>query len=195
MRQTLTGKLGFWAMLAFVFAYLGVLSGAMFYFQFAMAELPCPLCITQRMGMMLSSLGAIYVLVHALRDTVTPKHFTTGLGLAVLGALLGASMSIRQILLHIVPPDPGFGSEVLGLHLYTWAFISFVVVLVFSGGMLVFANEFTPDAPSSPALRAIAWIIIWAFVATIALNMVVVFALEGFNWFLPDNPSRYELFG
>ena len=140
MNALITRRLGFWAMLAFVFAYLGVLSGAMFYFQFAMGELPCPLCITQRMGMILSSLGAIYVLVHALRDTVTPKHFTTGLGLAVLGALLGASMSSRQILLHIVPPDPGYGSEVLGLHLYTWALISFVVVLVFSGGMLVFAN-------------------------------------------------------
>lgn len=192
--HVLLGKLGFWAQVFFVFAYIGVLSGAMFYFQFGLGEYPCPLCITQRMGMMLSSLGAIYVIVGSLRGRLTPSGFMTGLGLAIVGALLGAAMSIRQILLHILPGDPGYGGAVLGLHLYTWAFISFTVVLVFAGVLLTFGTEFLPVRPASKFGRGLAWVVIGVFVFTIAANMVAVFALEGFNWFLPDNPTSYELF-
>jgi disulfide bond formation protein DsbB len=187
------GKLGFWAQAAFLVAYIGVLSGAMFFFQFAMNELPCPLCITQRMGMMLSSLGAVYVLVQSLRGTLSPSGFMTGLGFSIVGALLGAFMSARQILLHIAPGDPGYGTAVLGLHLYTWALVSFVVVLAFAGVLLVFGTEFMPIAPTSAVARRVVWIIIWMFVATVALNLIVVFIEEGFNLYLPDNPVRYEL--
>jgi disulfide bond formation protein DsbB len=193
--ETLLRKLGFWAQIGFLVAYIGVLSGAMFYFQFALGELPCPLCILQRMGMMLSSLGAVFILVNALRGRLTPSGFMTGLGLAIVGALLGASISTRQILLHILPGDPGFGTEVLGLHLYTWALISFVVVLVFAGVLLTFGTEFMPLAPTSRFGRTIAWVVIWVFVFTVVANLIAVFALEGFNWFLPDNPDSYMLFG
>lgn len=188
-------KLGFWAVVAFLVAYIGVLSGAMFYFQFGLGEFPCPLCITQRMGMMLSSLGAVYILVQALRGSLDSAKFMTGLGFAVLGALIGASMSIRQILLHIMPGDPGYGGAVLGLHLYSWALVSFVVVLVFVGLLLMFAKEFMPVAPVAKWARMLTWVIIWVFVFTVAANMVVVFAEEGFNWYLPDNPTSYQLFG
>ena len=188
-------KLGFWAVVAFLVAYIGVLSGAMFYFQFGLGEFPCPLCITQRMGMMLSSLGAVYILVQALRGSLDNAKFMTGLGFAVLGALIGASMSIRQILLHIMPGDPGYGGAVLGLHLYSWALVSFVVVLVFVGLLLMFAKEFMPVAPVAKWARTLTWVIIWVFVFTVAANMVVVFAEEGFNWYLPDNPTSYQLFG
>lgn len=192
--QTITRKLGYWAQVAFLLAYIGVLSGAMFYFQFGLGEYPCPLCITQRMGMMLSSLGAVFIMVNALRGNLTASHFMTGLGLAIVGALLGASMSIRQILLHIEPGDPGYGGKVLGLHLYTWALISFVVVLLFVGVLLMFGNEFMPLAPAAPWARTLSWVIIWVFVFTVAINMVVVFAEAGLNWYLPDNPTGYLLF-
>jgi disulfide bond formation protein DsbB len=189
------GKLGFWAQIAFLLAYIGVLSTAMFFFQFALGELPCPLCILQRMGMMLSSLGPLYIVIHSLRGTLAPADFMTGLGFAIVGALLGAAMSIRQILLHIMPGDPGYGTAVLGLHLYTWALVSFVVVLAFAGVLLMFGTEFLAVAPSSPVARSIAWVVVWIFVATIVANLIAVFFLEGFNWFLPDNPTTYELTG
>ncbi len=191
----LLGKLGFWAQIAFLLAYVGVLSSAMFYFQFALGELPCPLCILQRMGMMLSSLGPLYIVIHSLRGTLAPADFMTGLGFAIVGALLGAAMSIRQILLHIMPGDPGYGTAVLGLHLYTWALVSFVVVIVFAGVLLMFGTEFLAIAPAAPVGRAIAWIVVWIFIATIVANLIAVFFLEGFNWFLPDNPTTYELTG
>jgi disulfide bond formation protein DsbB len=166
----------------------------MFYFQFGLGEYPCPLCITQRMGMMLSSLGALYVVVGSLRGRLSPSGFMTGLGFAILGALLGAVMSIRQILLHIMPGDPGYGGAVLGLHLYTWALVSFVVVLVFAGVLLTFGTEFLPVRPSSTFGRVVAWVVIGIFLFTVVANLVAVFALEGFNWYLPDDPTSYELF-
>ena len=63
-------KLSFWAFVAFLVAYVGILSMAMCVFQFGLGELPCPLCILQRMGMMLASLGALYVVVRALRGVL-----------------------------------------------------------------------------------------------------------------------------
>ena len=189
------GKLGFWAQVFFLVAYIGVLSTAMFYFQFAQAELPCPLCISQRMGMMLSSLGALFIVSHSLKKTLTPSGFMTGLGMAILGALLGSAMSTRQILLHILPGDPGYGTAMFGLHLYTWALISFIVVMTFAGVLLTFGTEFLPIPPVNKWARGLVWAIIAIFVATIAINMVVVFFEEGFNWFLPDNPTSYQLIG
>lgn len=193
--QRLRHVLGFWAYVGFILAYVGILSAAMFVYQFAGAELPCPLCILQRMGMMLSALGATYIVVRSLRGQLSHTQFSTGIGLSILGAVLGAAISARQIMLHLAPGDPGYGEAVLGLHLYTWAFITFVVVVVFSGLISLFGREFQPAAPRAKWARTLAWIVVWVFLATIALNMVVVFAEEGFNWFLPDDPTRYLLFG
>ncbi len=96
--HVLLGKLGFWAQVGFMLAYIGVLSGAMFYFQFGLGEYPCPLCITQRMGMMLSSLGALYVVVNSLRGTVVPFRVHDWSGLCHLGCTAGCC--------DVYSPDP-----------------------------------------------------------------------------------------
>ena len=47
-------------------------------------------------------------------------------------ALVGGSFSVRQILLHIAPVEgepTGYGSAVLGMHLYTWAAIVFLTTI------------------------------------------------------------------
>lgn len=193
MNSTVVRVLGFWAQIAFIVAYFGVLSTAMFVFQFGLGEMPCPLCITQRMGMIASSLGAVYIVTQSLRGTLTTSRYLSGLGMAILGAIVGGIMSVRQIELHILPGDPGYGTAIMGLHLYTWALISFVVVIVFAGVLLLFGTAFEPIAPTGRVWRTIAWVVVWAFFATIVLNMVVVFFEEGFNWFLPDDPTGYEL--
>lgn len=193
--KNLPGKLGFWAQVIFIAAYVGILSTAMFVFQFALGEMPCPLCITQRMAMMAASLGPLYVIVQSLRGQLTETKFMVGLGMASLGALVGAIMSIRQIELHILPGDPGYGTAIMGLHLYTWALITFVIVIAFAGLLMLFGHEFQPIAPEARWARSLAWIIVWAFVATIAINMVVVFFEEGFNLYLPDDPTGYVLLG
>lgn len=103
---------------------LSILLGA-FYFQFGLHENPCPLCLLQRMGMMGVIIGLSLNTFYGLRK----EHF----GVVILSALVGASFSVRQILLHIcpVPGEPaGYGDPIMGLHLYSWGFIVFVISIV-----------------------------------------------------------------
>jgi hypothetical protein len=46
-------------------------------------------------------------------------------GWGILGAVAGMAVSLRQILLHVMPGDTGFGNTFLELHFYTWAFVGF----------------------------------------------------------------------
>nr|WP_281370290.1 disulfide bond formation protein B [Microbacterium pseudoresistens] len=186
--------MSFWAHTAFILAYVGILSTAMFYYQFAQGEFPCPLCIAQRMAMMIVTLGPLYIVVRALRGQSTLATLATGSGIAILGAVLGMAMSSRQVLLHIAPGDPGYGTAVLGMHLYTWALVTFVVVLVFCGVVLALGRWVVPLAPQGTVLRTVVWIVIGLLLFTIAINAVVVFIESGWNWYLPDNPTEYRLF-
>ena len=104
--------------------------------------------------------------------------------------MLGASFSTRQILLHIAPGDPGYGSAVFGMHLYTWALIVFLVVIIVSGAHLFFL----PVAPENFEEDRLATFSVWALGILILANAIAVLALEGFNWYLPDNPDAYLLF-
>lgn len=183
------GRLGFWLAHLCVLAICAPLLGA-FFEQFAHGEMPCPLCILQRMGMMLCGLGPAYILSCARRGEVTAADLATGYGMSVVAALAGGSIAARHILLHIVPPDPGFGAPVLGLHLYTWAFIVFAAVILVSGVNLMFARELNPGTvrygwPSR--------LVLLLFGAIIAANLVAVLLQEGLHWTLPDNPDRYRL--
>src|SRR5262249_42684268 len=137
-------RLGYWIAHFNILAICGVLLGA-FGVQFGQGELPCPLCVLQRMAMLLCALGPAYLLQRARAGDVDARDFATGYGLSVLAAVAGAGIASRQILLHIVPPDPGYGDPVLGLHLYTWSLIVFSTVLLVSGFNLIFAHELVPQ--------------------------------------------------
>jgi hypothetical protein len=143
------------------------------------------------MAMMLCALGPAYVIMKARDGEVKTSDFATGYGMSIIAAVGGASISIRQILLHIVPPDPGYGDPVLGLHLYTWALFVFVAVLVTSGLTLVFTRELEPQEVEFGRLSQL---VLWFLGAIILANAVTVFAIEGLHWTLPDDPDSYRLF-
>ncbi|MEI2785830.1 MAG: disulfide bond formation protein B [Candidatus Nanopelagicales bacterium] len=185
-------KLLFWGMHAWVFAYIGVLLGA-FTIQFAEGEFPCPLCMLQRYGMILSTLGALWVIMQARRGELTPARYAQGLGLGVLGAAAGALVSVRQILLHIKPGDPGYGSPVMGYHLYTWALITFYVVILFVAAVSILAPVGIPEAPDSKAALTVSSVVVWLFVILVAANVIAIIFLEGFALVLPDDPDSYNL--
>jgi disulfide bond formation protein DsbB len=190
MEQHMSSRFGFWIAHFNIVVICAVLIGA-FVVQFGQGEFPCPLCILQRMAMVLCALGPAYVIMKARDREVKVSDFATGYGMSVIAAVCGAFISIRQILLHIVPPDPGYGEPVFGLHLYTWALLVFVAVLVDSGLNLVFARELVPKSvrfgwPSR--------LVLWLLGAVIVANAVAVFAEEGLHWTLPDDPNSYRLF-
>lgn len=186
----MSNRFGFWVAHFNIVVICIVLIGA-FMVQFGEGEFPCPLCMLQRMAMILCALGPAYVIIKARDGEVKTTDFATGYGMSVVAAVGGASISIRQILLHIVPPDPGFGDPVLGLHLYTWALLVFVAVLVDSGLNLIFTRELEPRKVEFGRLSRL---VIWLLAAIVLANAVAVFAEEGLHWTLPDDPNSYRLF-
>ena len=103
-------------------------------YQFALYELPCPLCLLQRVGFVAVGFGLGLNLLYGAR----PRNY----GLMLIAAVFGASVSIRQILLHIVPGTGHYGSPVLGLHYYTWAGICFILIILGTAIMLLFEEQF-----------------------------------------------------
>lgn len=95
----------------------GVLLGA-FGVQIFLHEEPCPLCLLQRLGM----IGVGSSLLLNVWFGVRPAHY----GLALLSALTGGFVALRQISLHVCPGFSAFGIPVLGISLYTWSFFVFV---------------------------------------------------------------------
>jgi disulfide bond formation protein DsbB len=185
-------KLVFWGMHAWVLAYIGVLLGA-FTIQFVEGEFPCPLCMLQRYGMILSTIGALWVIMQARRGELTAVRFAQGMGMGILGAAAGALVSVRQILLHIKPGDPGYGSAVMGYHLYTWALITFYIVILFVAVVSMLAPAGIPEAPQGKGALMLSSAVVWLFVILVAANVLAIFFLEGFAWVLPDDPDSYNL--
>lgn len=192
-RGGLWGALTYWGLHAWVAAYTVVMLSA-FFIQFVMGEFPCPLCMLQRYGMILATLGALFVIMQARRGTLTMGRYAQGLGMGLISVLAGASVSVRQIELHILPGDPGYGEPFLRLHLYTWAFVTFVIVMIYVGIMLMLMPRGIPTAPAEgTTARKISTVIIWLFIGVVAANVIAIIFLEGFAAVLPDDPTGYTL--
>ncbi|HEY3144373.1 MAG TPA: disulfide bond formation protein B [Acidimicrobiales bacterium] len=189
----MTHRLGYWFVHVYVVGFSLVLLGG-FGMQFGKSEMPCPLCILQRMAMMLCALGGAYIIRKATKGPVSASDLATGYGLSIVAAIAGMVMSGRQVLLHILPDAAGYGDPFLGLHLYTWAFITFTIAILAAAVNLIFAADVTPEAPASSSTEWVSKAVLGLLGAVIAANALVVFAEEGFHWVLPDDPARYELF-
>ena len=187
------GFITYWGLHAWVLAYTVVMLSA-FFIQFVKGEFPCPLCMLQRYGMILSTLGALFIIMQARRGLLTTARYAQGLGLGLIGVLAGASVSVRQIELHILPGDPGYGEPFLRLHLYTWAFVTFAIVMIYVAVMLFLMPRGIPQAPpAGSAARKVSTAIIWLFIGVVAANVIAIIFLEGFAPVLPDDPSGYTL--
>lgn len=167
-----------------LYAIGGVLLGA-FYFQFSLHELPCPLCLLQRAGFVALAFGPILTLRYGPR----PSHYAY----VILAAVLGAVISMRQILLHIAPGDPGYGSILMGYHFYTWAFLCFAAAIVASAVMLCFNRQFKRDA-GMPEIGILERAAVGLVIALTLLNAAGVLVQCGFGE-CPADPVRYELLG
>ena len=113
--------------------------------QLWLGELPCPLCLLQRIQFAMLAIGPIL----NVRFGPRPSHYAVSL----LTAAAGAGFAMRQILLHIMPGDPGYGSALLGYHYYTWAFIGFAAAIVLIGAMLLFDRQFKDDGAADRGRR------------------------------------------
>jgi disulfide bond formation protein DsbB len=162
-----------------------------FVVQFAYGEPPCPLCVLQRIAMMLCALGPIYLLIGQRDGELAVRDVAVGAGIGILTGLFGATAASRQVLLHILPNDPGFGGPVLGLHLYTWALIAFAAHIA-AGALMLIGTAWLPQQRTDP------WpytgVTAAALAVIIVANLLSVIAEAGFNWDLPSDPKGYLLF-
>jgi disulfide bond formation protein DsbB len=158
---------------------------AAFAAQLWLDELPCPLCLLQRIQFAFLAIGPML----NVRFGPRPSHYAFSL----LAATVGAAVAMRQILLHIMPADPGFGSALLGYHYYTWAFIGFALAIAATAVMLLFDSQFASD--STTTTRAVdPWVALaaWLVIALTAVNVISTLLECGFAA-CPDNPVGYEL--
>lgn len=144
-------------------------------------ELPCPLCLLQRMAMFGVGIGLVLNIAVAHE----PRHY----GMMIISAVFGLFIAMRQILLHIVPGTGAYGDPFLGLHFYTWAFILFAGVIAGASVMLLVTPQWrSGEKQSIPALGHFS---IGVFFA-LALANVIGTAFECGGGACPDDPTSYE---
>ncbi|MFM7212287.1 MAG: disulfide bond formation protein B [Actinomycetota bacterium] len=163
---------------------LGVLAGSL-HLQFGIGEQPCPLCLVQRSGMIGLAVGPVMNLLWGIRA----RHYA----ISILAAFAGGAGSVRQILLHIQPGDPGYGPAFLGWHLYTWAFVTFAIGA--AGCALLLMWQTPLDAGDTGvmgqrgAVRALSLFVV-AFVFLVLLVIAVSIIPECGLGMCPDDPPN-----
>jgi disulfide bond formation protein DsbB len=123
-----------------------VLTAAL-YMQYGRGELPCPLCLLQRVAM----LGACFGLMLNFRSGFSDRN----LGYSLLFSVFLLVVAVRQTLLDIYP-RPGHayvGSAVLGLHMPVWSvLIAVALISAFALKLCIIGSE---DGARSPDRRSI----------------------------------------
>ncbi|WMD20597.1 disulfide bond formation protein B [Achromobacter seleniivolatilans] len=156
-----------------------------FVWQFVYDELPCPLCLLQRVALILAGVGFLL----NMRVGPSPMHYAMSIA-ASLGGMIAAG---RQMLLHIAPGDPGYGTPFMGLHFYTWAFIAFFAIIVFSILMQTADRKWGDSMLKKPV--SVLGVLVMALFFIMALANTASTTLEcGFGP-CPDNPDSYLLLG
>lgn len=149
------------------------------------SDLPCPLCILQRAGLTAAGFGLALNVIFGPK----PSHY----GMTILGAAVGGAISIRQILDHIVPGTGSYGNAIFGLHLYTWAFIAFALMIIGSAIMLLDDRQFSRAEPMWSRLRPLPVTAVATFILLAIGNVISTVLLCGAG-FCPETPGGYLIF-
>jgi disulfide bond formation protein DsbB len=166
-----------------LYVLAALLAGA-FAAQLLLGELPCPLCLLQRIMFALLAVGPIL----NIRFGPRPSHYA----LSLLAAVVGASVSTRQVLLHIMPGDAGYGTALFGYHYYTWALIGFIAAIVLLSLVLLFDRQFEKAPTAHPTPGVIAHVAVWFVIGLTAANVASTLLECGFKA-CADDPVVYEL--
>ena len=149
---------------------LGVLAGlaailtVAMILQYAGGEIPCPLCLLQRVAM----LGVCFGIIRHFRHAYDARN----IGIGLVWALFLLMVSVRQVLLNIVA-RPGHaypGSAVLGLHMPVWSVvIAFAILATLATTLALFDGTRSIDTRPPPWIR---WIGDLAGLYVIALCLI-----------------------
>ena len=154
---------------------LAAVQAAALVLQFGFGEVPCPLCLLERVGLF----GACFGLMMHFR----PGSPARAAGVGLVSALSLLVVSGRQVLLDIVP-RPGHayvGSAVLGLHMPVWAVVTAVALIAGFAGRLALFGAAPHGATRSPWIAGPARAASLLVVALAAINLAAVLVQCGFG--------------
>lgn len=103
--------------------------------QMRRGEMPCPLCIMERIAF----IGAATGLCLNLRFGPRASHYA----IVIVSATAGAMIAARQVLLHITPDLRGIDGPAASLHLNSWALTLFSVIIA-AGAFLMLVDRRRP---------------------------------------------------
>ena len=104
-----------------------------FILQLGLDELPCPLCLLQRIGLLAMAFGFLLNIHYPIR----PGHYA----LVIVSAFFTAVAALRQIVMNALPPH-GYGYPEFGLHLYTWTFLISAATIFYTAILLSIPGQY-----------------------------------------------------
>jgi disulfide bond formation protein DsbB len=164
-RARLPARLNDLFLLAMMLTVAAILTTAMI-LQYHGGEIPCPLCLLQRVAMF----GVCFGIIMHFRYGYSARND----GVGMLFALFLLIVSARQTLLDI-SPRPGhsyIGSAILGLHMPVWSvIIAAAILLAFATKFAVLGGEQPRDRPSPPVLASPAQLVSLYVIALGLINL------------------------
>jgi len=155
--------------------------------QFYGNEIPCPLCLLQRVAMF----GVCFGIIMHFRHGYSARHD----GLGMLFALFLLIVSARQTLLDIYP-RPGhsyIGSAVLGLHMPVWSIVIAVAILsAFAVKFAVLGDQHLREQSSAATMGRLGRLLSLYVIALAAINLGSVILQCGLD---ACHTSGYRLLG
>jgi disulfide bond formation protein DsbB len=150
--------------------------------QFLLNELPCPLCLLQRAGILAIGIGYMMNIIFGCKS----RYFAV----STFAAIFTMFFAIRQVLLHITPNSVGYGDIILGAHMYTWVVVIGSITVLWNCLMSLYL-EGNYSKPHNRTLLRIGRITTVMFILTIVSNIGLTFMECGFGQ-CPDNPVSYK---
>jgi disulfide bond formation protein DsbB len=176
--QRLLALLNYTYLLLVMFVIAGILTAAMT-LQYVNRELPCPLCLLERVAM----LGVCFGIMLNFRRGFSYQNT----GFSLLFAIVLLVISVRQSLLDIYP-RPGheyIGSAIFGIHMPIWSIIIALALLTAYAIKLAILGDDEylreADVGEFPAIRRIADILSIYVIAICLINLVSVVLQCGFG--------------
>jgi disulfide bond formation protein DsbB len=169
--QRMLVRLNFVYLLCVVLGIAAILTTAMA-LQYGNHELPCPLCLLERIAMFGVCFGVLQNFRHGFSYRNT--------GYSLLFAVLLLVIAVRQTLLDIYP-RPGhayIGSAIFGIHMPVWSIIIALTLLTaYAMKLAILGNDdflADTDVRSFPWMKRLADAIGIYVIALVAINFVSV---------------------
>jgi disulfide bond formation protein DsbB len=176
--RRLLALLNYTYLLLVMFVIAGILTAAMT-LQYVNGELPCPLCLLERVAM----LGVCFGIMLNFRHGFSYQNT----GFSLLFAIVLLVISVRQSLLDIYlrPGHEYIGSAIFGIHMPVWSIIIALALLIAYAIKLAIlgGDEYLREADVGefPAIRSIADILNIYVIALCLINLVSVVLQCGFG--------------